>query len=618
MEKRIRVLARVKESQAESKEVVETRCKSKEVFYANDPNIEWYKQNIPCMYACPANTRVPEYLDSISRGDFDKTYLINRTDNVFQHTLGRVCSHPCETACRHGFEGLGDPVSICWLKRAGGDYRGKGEIKLEASKKKTGKRVAIVGGGPAGLTLANDLALWGHNITVYEALPIAGGMLYSGIPAFRLPRSLVQDEIKDIINLGIDLKLNVRIGKEITLQQLKDSNGAVCITIGCMLPVKLNIPGEDYQGVVPGLDFMMQVNTGKLKGIRGTVVVIGGGFTAMDCSRTALRLGAEKSIVLYRRTRNEMMVDERELKETSLEGVEFQFLVSPLNIISKAYPKRQRGNGETVSEIECVKNKLGEPGPDGRKKPVPIEGSNFKIKADWIIPAVSQQSDPSLLPSKLNIKTEKGMATVDKNTYMTSEKGVFACGDFVSGPRNIISVVGEAHRVARAIDLYLTGQKRIKEKVARIVFKQGGLRSINQWKANNQDIYDVIPRKEIPSLKKEQRRGLEKEVDLGYKKETGQMQADRCYLCNHNIQIDGNECILCANCVDVCPYNCIKMARKDQVMVKFSADFKNENLDVFYMLIDEEKCIRCGLCLDVCPTACLYMEKFQFEKEFVE
>src|SRR3989338_6142947 len=607
MEKMIRVLARVKESQAESKEVVETRCKSKEVFYANDPNIEWYKQNIPCMYACPANTRVPEYLDSISRGDFDKTYLINRTDNVFQHTLGRVCSHPCETACRHGFEGLGDPVSICWLKRAGGDYRGKGKIKLEASKKKTGKRVAIVGGGPAGLTLANDLALWGHNITVYEALPIAGGMLYSGIPAFRLPRSLVQDEIKDIINLGIDLKLNVRIGKEITLQQLKDSNGAVCITIGCMLPVKLNIPGEDYQGVVPGLDFMMQVNTEKRKGKRGTVVVIGGGFTAMDCSRTALRLGAEKSIVLYRRTRNEMMVDGRELKETSLEGVEFQFLVAPVKIISK--------DRERVSEIECIKNKLGEPGADGRKRPVPIEDSNFKIKADWIIPAVSQQSDSSLLPSKLNIKTEKGMAAVDKTTYMTSENGVFACGDFISGPRNIISVIGEAHNVAKAIDLYLIGLERTREKVTQTVYKQSGMRSITQWKVNNQDIYDVIPRKEIPSLKKEQRTGLEKEVDLGYRMETGQMQADRCYLCNHNIQINVDECILCANCVDVCPLDCIKMARKDKVMVKNGGDYKSENLNVFYMLIDEEKCIRCGLCLDVCPTACLYMEKLQFEKE---
>ncbi len=610
MEKRIRVLTRVKESQAESKELVETRCKSKEIFYASDPDDEWYKKNIPCMDACPANTRVPEYLDSISRGDFDKTYLINRIDNVFPHTLGRVCSHPCESACRHGFEGMGDPVSICWLKRVGGDYKNKEKIKLQGIKKKTGKKVAVIGAGPAGLALANDLVLMGHNVTVYEALPTAGGMLYSGIPAFRLPRTLIQQEIKDITDLGVELKLNTRIGKEITLQQLKEGNDAVCITTGCMVPVKLNVQGEDYQGVVPGLDFMIQVNTGKLKGLRGTVVVIGGGFTAMDCSRTALRLGAEKSIVIYRRTRNEMMVDERELKETSLDGVEFQFLVAPVKIISK--------DGERVSEIECIKNKLGEPGADGRKRPVPIEGSNFKIKADWIIPAVSQQSDSSLLPSKLNIKTEKGMTTVDKKTYMTSEKGIFACGDFISGPRNIISVIGEAHEVAKAIDLYLMGRERAREKVTRTVFKQSGMRSITQWKANNQDIYDVIPRKEIPSLKKEQRTGLEKEVDLGYRMETGEMQADRCYLCNHNIQIDGNECILCANCVDVCPLDCIKMARKNRVMVKNGGDYKSENLDVFYMLIDEEKCIRCGLCLDVCPTACLYMEKFQFEKEIVE
>src|SRR3989338_5250226 len=517
MEKRIRVLARVKENQAESKDVVETRCKSKEIFYANDPDTEWYKKNIPCMDACPANTRIPEYLDSISRGDFDKTYLINRIDNVFPHTLGRVCSHPCETACRHGFEGLGDPVSICWLKRVGGDYKSKEKIKLQGVKKKTLKKVAVIGAGPAGLALANDLALFGHNVTVYEALPTAGGMLYSGIPAFRLPRTLIQQEIKNITDLGVEIKLNTRIGKEITLQQLK---------------------------------------------------------------------------------------------ETSLEGVEFQFLVAPVKIISKAR--------ERVSEIECVKNKLGEAWADGRKRPVPIEDSNFIIKADWIIPAVSQQSDPSLLPSKLNIKTEKGMAAVDKTTYMTSENGVFACGDFISGPRNIISVIGEAHKVAKAIDLYLIGLERTREKVTQTVYKQSGMRSITQWKVNNQDIYDVIPRKEIPSLKKEQRTGLEKEVDLGYRMETGQMHADRCYLCNHNIQINGDECILCANCVDVCPLDCIKMARKDKVMVKNGGDYKSENLNVFYMLIDEEKCIRCGLCLDVCPTACLYMEKFQFEKEFVE
>ena len=245
MEKRIRVLARVKESEAESKEVVETRCKSKEVFYANDPDTEWYKKNIPCMDACPANTRVPEYLDSISRGDFDTTYLINRIDNVFPHTLGRVCSHPCETACRHGFEGMGDPVSICWLKRVGGDYKSKEKIKLQGVKKKTGKKVAVIGAGPAGLALANDLALLGHSVTVYEALPTVGGMLYGGIPAFRLPRTLIQQEIKDITDLGVELKLNTRIGKEITLQQLKEGNDAVCITTGCMVPVKLNVPGED-------------------------------------------------------------------------------------------------------------------------------------------------------------------------------------------------------------------------------------------------------------------------------------------------------------------------------------------------------------------------------------
>jgi formate dehydrogenase major subunit len=610
MEKRIRVLARVKESEGESKEVVETRCKSKETFYANDPDIEWYKKNIPCMDACPANTRIPEYLDSISRGDFDKTYLINRIDNVFPHTLGRVCSHPCESACRHGFEGLGDPISICWLKRVGGDYKGKKNIKLQGVKKKTGKKVAIIGSGPAGLAVANDLALLGHNVTIYEALSTAGGMLNSGIPAFRLPRNLIDQEIKDITDLGVEIKLNTRIGKDITLQQLKKANDAVCITIGCMVPVKLNIPGENYQGVMPGLDFMMQVNSGKLKGLRGTAVVIGGGYTAMDCSRTALRLGAEKSIVLYRRTRNEMLVDEREIRETSLEGVEFQFLVSPVKIISK--------DGERVSEIECIKNKLGEAGADGRKRPIAIEGSNFKIKADWIIPAVSQQPDPSLIPSTLNIKTEKGMTVIDKKTYMTSENGIFACGDSTLGPTNIINVIGEAHKVAKAIDIYLMGRERAREKVARTVFKQNGMRSITQWKANNYDIYDVIPRAEIPSLKKEQRTGLEREVDLGYRMDRGEMQADRCYLCNHNIQINGAECILCANCVEVCPYDCIIMAKKDKVMVKDNGAYKSENIDAFYMLIDEEKCIRCGLCVDICPTACLSMEKFEFENELVE
>ncbi|MFQ5560419.1 MAG: FAD-dependent oxidoreductase [Nitrospinota bacterium] len=609
MKTRIRVLARVPENTVETKVVIEGRCKDSSPFSASDPDIDWYKENIPCMNSCPASTRIPEYLEAVSTQNYDLCYKINREDNLFPHTLGRVCAHPCETYCRHGFSGMGDPVNICWSKRTGADYKTKNG-KLKKCLPQTDKKVAVVGAGPCGLTVANDLALVGHSVTVFEALPSPGGMMVAGIPVFRLPRNLLEGEINDILDLGVELKLNQKIGEDISLAQLQDDFDAVALTTGCMTPISLAIPGEKLDGVIPGLDFMMQVNIGDRKKIDGTVVVVGGGFTAMDCSRTALRLGAEKVIVIYRRTKNELLVDDRELREASFEGVEFYFLVSPLEIHSS--------DGKKLTKLKCIKNRLSDPGPDGRRKPAPIADSEFTIDCDYVIPAISQSPDTSFIDPGMGISLNGNRISINKQGLMTSSEGIFASGDCVTGPQNLITAIGEGHDTAKAIDQHLMKKSRVKEVVSKKTFGQRGMRSIYQWRQSNQEIYDVIPMTEIDALKKEERGSFEREVDLGYKKEEGGLQADRCYLCNHNIHINEKDCILCANCVDVCPYDCIKIATQDKVIVKDpkTGGTKKEKEGLFYMLMDEEKCIRCGLCLDVCPTFCLTMDKITFSQTF--
>lgn len=598
MENRYRIMARVPQGQGEIPEVVKVKTAPNKVHFCNDPDIEWYKDNVPCRRACPAETRVPEYIDAAARGDYDKAYAINVADNVLPHILGRVCSHPCESACRHGFPGMGDAVSICWLKRGGADYK-KQAPKLTPAPA-TGKKIAVTGSGPAGLALAMNLTLWGHKVTIYEGMPQAGGMLRYGIPRFRLPEEELNEEIDRIGDLGVTIKTSRWVGKDPTLDGLRKDYDAVVMAAGSMVPAKLNMPGDDAKGIFYGLDFMAGVNNGTLKAVEGHVMILGGGYTAMDCSRAALRLGASKVTVVYRRSRNELKVDEREMRETSMEGVDFQYLMAPIEVIKNA--------GGKVEGIIFNRMRLTEPGSDGRRQIVAVPNSVISIKCDMVIAAISQSPDMAIPGPGF---------TVNRENFTTNLPKVYAAGDYVSGPRDIISAIGNAHKVARAIDRALMGRDRHGEKTTSTVWRQTELGSYKGWKTVNGNIFDLIPRQDMPALDHAARRDKTAEVDLGYNEEEIFWQGQRCYLCNHNVQIDGKSCILCYNCVDVCPYGCISMLQQDYVRVRANGgEPVAENKGFTYMVMDETNCVRCGLCIDACPVPCMGMEKIEVEKTF--
>jgi len=600
MDGRFRILARVPKGQGEPEEVIRAKTVTNKVYFCDDPGLDWYLDNVPCRRACPADTRIPEYIDSASLGDYDKSYEINLADNVLPHTLGRVCAHPCEDKCRHGHEGMGEPVSICWMKRSGADYRLSQTALQKAGS--TGKSVAIVGSGPAGLTAAQDLSLWGHTVTIFEQMKKPGGMLRYGIPRFRLPENLIDKEIDQIVSLGVTIKTGVRIGEEIAVENLAGQFDAVILAAGCMVAKSLNTPNEEAEGVIQGLDFMIKVNEGALTKVHGSVIIIGGGFTAMDCARTAYRLGADKVSIVYRRTRNELKVDDREIMETSIEGVEFHYLLSPKTI--------EVDSDNRVKGILFQRNRLAEPGPDGRRSVEPAEGKDSEVffDAKWVIPAVSQSADKTFLGEKLTINDDSS----------TSHNKVFATGDFVSGPSNIISAIGAAHKTARAVDRLLTGSSRFETIVEKKEWPQIPFGSYKGWKTIEGNIFDLIPKLDNPSLPVSERRNQDIEVDKGYDKDQTYWQGQRCFLCNHNIQIDEKLCILCYNCVDVCPYNCILMLREENVRVNEDGGQVAENKGYTYMVIDEKNCVRCGLCIDACPAPCITMEKMEVTTVFKE
>jgi len=599
MEKgRFRIMSRVPQGQGEPPDVIRVKTVTNKVYFCADPDIEWYRDNVPCRRGCPAETRIPEYIDAAARGEYDECYRINREDNILPHILGRVCAHPCENVCRHGFEGMGESVSICWLKRSGADYK-KTVLQFKKAEA-TGKKVAVVGSGPAGLAAAQDLTLWGHSVTMLEGMDKPGGMLRYGIPHFRLPDELIEDEINQVLDIGVELKCGVWVGKDVSIKDLAEKYDAVVMAAGSMVPHSLGIPGEELDRVVPGLKFMSQVNSNELTEVWGHVMVLGGGFTAMDCARSAWRLGADKVTIVYRRSRNELLVDERELKETQIEGIKMMYLLSPVEI--------KRGNHGAVQEVVMRRNRLGLPDKTGRRSIAPVEGSDASMEVDWLIPAIGQSPDTSPFGEGFDMNLED---------YSTGIPGVFAAGDYITGPSDIITAIGHAHRAARSVDRLLTGRERFRLDSRTKVWEQRIPDSYKGWKSIEGNIFDLIPRLEMRALGIEERRDQLREVDTGYLPDDTYWQGERCYLCNHNIQIDQEKCILCYNCVDVCPYDCILMLQEEHVRVKNSSgETVAENKGHTYMIMDEENCVRCGLCIDVCPVPCITMEKKEITREF--
>ena len=420
-------------------------------FLVQPVDASWLQCNIECQEACPVGTNCRGYLNLAAEGRFEEGYLLSREPNPIAAMCSYVCSAPCERACRRG--DIDRPLAIRAMKRFLVEWHAASGIPDVAPEiTPRAERVAVIGAGPAGLSVARELAVKGYQVTVYDSLPYGGGTMLIGVPAFRLPREAIETDVRLIERLGVKFVYNTEVGRDITFEQLQQQYNAIAICAGAMNAVALDIPGAELNGLVYGVDFMKDANLGKPLNVGKDVVVIGGGYTAMDCSRTSLRHGAERVTIAYRRTRSELVVDEEELGETEREGVRMDFLVSPLELI---------GENGNITGVRMIKNRLGEPDASGRRSPVPIEGSEFILPADTVIPAVSQAAELGFLPVESTFEVARGRVKVDPATYAPNIKGVWACGDFVTGPATRIEAAGHAKKCAYAIDRYLDGQAEI-------------------------------------------------------------------------------------------------------------------------------------------------------------
>ncbi|MCL6610706.1 MAG: FAD-dependent oxidoreductase [Peptococcaceae bacterium] len=404
----------------------------------------------PCRAACPAGVNAQGYVQLVKKGKLTEAWQMVYRDNPFPAACGRVCTHPCQTACHRG--SVDEPVNIMQLKRVAADYayNNLNELPLPEIAEKRDQRVAVVGAGPAGLSAAYQLARRGYGVTVFEALPVGGGMMRVGIPEYRLPKKWVDLEIELIARLGVEIRYNTRLGRDITIQGLLDSGySAVFVGIGAHRGTSLNVEGENLSGVIHGVEFLRKVALGDKVEIGKKVAVIGGGNTAMDCARTALRLGAESVHIVYRRTENEITALPEEIHEAKEEGVVFTMLTSP-----KAF----HGENGRVTRMECLKNELGEPDSGGRRRPVPVAGSEFFIDVDTVILAVGQQPDTASLDGSGLDLGRGNVISVDAETLATPIPGVFAGGDAVTGPKTVIEAIAAGKTAAESIDRYLQGR----------------------------------------------------------------------------------------------------------------------------------------------------------------
>jgi len=477
------------------------------------PPSDWEGYVVPCRQACPAHIDIPRYINLIAQGKYSEALAVIREKVPFPGVLGRVCIHPCEQACRHSQ--LNDPICIKFLKRFAADH----DTGLWKQNSKvappTGKRVAVVGSGPAGLTAAYYLAKLGHSVTVFEALPQTGGMMRVGIPDYRLPREIVDAEIKEIEEAGVEIKTNTKIESLDSL--FEQGYGAVFLGLGAHQGTKMRVGGEDSPGVIDGVTFLRQVSLGEEVKIGKRIAIIGGGNAAIDCSRTSLRLGAKKVTIVYRRTRTEMPAAAEEVEEALHEGVEIIFLAVPNQISVK----------DGHIELECLRMKLGEPDASGRRRPVPIEGSEFTTEFDNVIASIGQVPE---IPTQFEIELGRGnVINVNSQTLATNQQGVFAGGDVVTGPASVIGAIAQGRQAASSMDKYLGGSGVIDESLI-------SLEEPDSWLGSDAGFADRR-QPAMPCLGIDQRLANFAEVEFGYDETAAIEEAKRCLRCDLRLHL---------------------------------------------------------------------------------
>jgi NADH-quinone oxidoreductase subunit F len=484
----------------------------------------------PCQHTCPVGINIPRYVSQIAEGSYLEAIDTIRERNPFPAICGRICHHPCEGRCRRGE--LDESVAIRALKRFAADWYFDHVAQLpppEPFPQTHSQKIAVVGAGPTGLSCAYFVAQMGYPVTVFEALPVGGGMLSVALPDFRLPKEVIEKEIDYIARRGVEIKYNAPVNVNFTIEDIRNSGfDAVFIAAGAQKSHSIGIPGEleDIEGFYYGLRFLRDVKVGKAVKIGRSVAVIGGGNVALDSSRTALRLGAHEVSIFYRRSREEMPVTDVEYDGAVAEGVQMNFLVSPTRIVSDAWK---------VTGLQCVRMTLGEPDAGGRRRPIPVSGSEFFVPADTVIAAVGQAPDLSFLPPDSALeRTRWERLAVDKNKLITSVPGVFAGGDFVFGPGMVIDAIAAGRRGAIAMDKYLRGDTSRVEMydLKPSIIPPVVARSVSDEAISEEESWEPQFRPEIPELPPQERTRSFEEIELGFPEEKARQEAKRCLRCD--------------------------------------------------------------------------------------
>jgi len=493
----------------------------------------------PCQTACPINTDVLSYISSISQEKFDDALASIRQINPFPGITGHVCTQPCEKECLRGE--IDEPVAIRALKRAATEYAQGSQHGKPVSMRGRGEKVAIAGSGPAGLIAAHDLAWLGYKVTIFESLPVAGGMLVVGIPEYRLPRKIIRAEIGQIEELGVQIRLNTKVGKDVTIDALFEQGyKAILLAVGAHESLKLEIPGEDqFDRVLDAVSFLRKVNLGNMDRIHGKAIVVGGGNSAIDSARSLLRLGCKEVNIIYRRTIKEMPAIESEVMEAEREGVKINYLVAPTRVLGK--------NGRVVG-LQCIRTELGEPDNSGRAKPIPVKGSEFSMEADILISAIGQKPAP-LFQQGSNLAVSTGdLIVVDSETLATNLPGVFAAGDAVTGPASVIGALAAGRRAAVSVSEYLGG-KGLKQNRGKMM-KAKAVSEDEIW-------WGTVPksgRQKIRQVSIAERCVNFGEVELGLTGASAIGEARRCLGCGIFVHMDVRSCLgeTCKLCADTC------------------------------------------------------------------